>query len=557
MSELPSEAMSETPNASPFASIAVSTGRLRLHPVWIVLRAIETLRGLAVPLIIVLVSRRSMTDLIGYGVIGAVVAASIAMRAVTWTRTSYEITGEGVWSRTGLIDRRERFLPFERIQSVNVSESVLHRLFRVVRLTIESAAGGQSQADITLDALTRETAEGLRRRIANRQLQSAPAGAADGAAASGTSEQAKVAALAAEGELIRALSYRELVLAGVISGRIGPFAAAVGALIQFGDDLLPSSIYERVALSAADLTVQVVIALLFTVAVIAWLVSIVGTLVVYGGFELRRLDDRLVISYGLLDRRKVSVPIARIQAVTISEGILAQPIGRASLRYISAGDGKTGGETGTLLPILPRDEVAAILDRIAPALAADLGAVPFEGIPARALRRYMLAPTWLVVILTPIACALVWQILDWPWQRGLLTLLLAPLTLLFGLAQYRATGWWLGPTGQLVARSRPLARLTIITDRRRVQFAQAASDYLQRRSALATFSAAVPGAGGRIEIQHLDRAVATRLSGALTVPSSRLPSRPSVPKAPRPPDARDMSDFGQRPIETSQVAPNP
>ena len=551
--------MSETPPVSPFAAVRVATGPMRLHPVWIVLRAIETLRGFAVPLIIVVVSRRSMTDLIGFGVVGAVVAVSIATRAITWTRTSYEITGEGIWSRTGLIDRRERFLPFERIQSVNVSESVLHRLFRVVRVTIESAAGGQSQADITLDALTRETAEGLRQRIAHRQFQAAPTTSADVSSeidtSGATAERARVAALAAEGELIRALSYGELVLAGAISGRIGPFAAAVGALIQFGDDLLPPSIYERVALSAADLTIQIVIALLFTVAVIAWLVSIVGTLVVYGGFELRRLDDRLVIGYGLLDRRKVSVPIARIQAVTVSEGVLAQPIGRASLRYISAGDGRTSGETGTLLPILPRGEVAAILDRIAPSLSTDIDAVPFEGVPGRALRRYMLAPTWTIVFLTPVVCLLVWRILDWPWQRGLLTLLLAPLTLLFGLAQYRATGWWLGPTGQIVTRSRPMARITFVTTRRRVQFAQAASDYLQRRSDLATFSAAVPGAGGRIEIQHLDRGVATRLTGAMILPG---PSRPATPDGDGSRlDRPRVSDFGQRPIEPSQATPTP
>lgn len=537
---------------SPSATITVSTGPLRLHPVWIVLRAIETLRGMAVPLIIVLVSRRSMTDLIGFAVIGAAVTVSVAGRAITWTRTSYEITGEGIWSRTGLIDRRERFLPFERIQSVNVSESLLHRLFRVVRVTIESAAGGQRESDITLDALTRETAEALRRRIAHRQLQDAPAGSEIGPVDPDATRETLETALAAEGELIRALSYRELVLAGVISGRIGPFAAAVGALIQFGDDLLPSSIYERVAFSAADLTVQVVIALLFTVAVIAWLVSIVGTLVVYGGFELRRLDDRLVISYGLLDRRKASVPIARIQAITVSEGVLAQPIGRASLRYISAGFGRAGGETGTLLPILPRDEVASILGRINPAMAVDIAAVPFAGIPPRALRRYMLAPTWMVLILTPVACVLVRQILDWPWHRGLLTLLLAPLTLLFGLAQYRATGWWLGPADQLVTRSRPLARLTFVTIRRRIQFAQSASDYLQRRSSLATFSTAVPGAGGRIEIQHLDRDVASRLSGALTAPS---PAR--SPAHRRMTDLPDVSDFAQRSIETSQATPSP
>lgn len=543
--------MSETPPASPFAAIQVSTGPLRLHPVWIVLRAIETLRGFAVPLVIVLVSRRSMTDLIGFGVIGAAVAVSVVGRAVTWTRTSYEITGEGVWSRTGLVDRRERFLPFERIQSVNVSETLLHRLFRVVKVTIESAAGGQRESDITLDALTRETAEALRLRIAHRQVRDAPAGADEGdvgvAPTTQTQAQAQVAALAAEGELIRALSYRELVLAGVISGRIGPFAAAVGALIQFGDDLLPSSIYERVALSAADLTVQVVVGLLLTVAVVAWLVSIVGTLVVYGGFELRRLDDRLVIGYGLLDRRKVSVPIARIQAITVSEGLLAQPIGRVSLRFISAGDGRTSGETGTLLPILPRAEVASILGRITPALAAEIDEVPFAGLPERALRRYLLAPTWTIVFLTPIACVVVWRFLDRPWELGLLALLLAPLTLLFGLAQFRATGWWLGPMGQLLARSRPLARTTIITTGRRVQFAQAASDYLQRRADLATFSAAVPGAGGRIEIQHLDRAVATRLTGALTVPAWRGP-------APRPPiaDPPPVADLPPHRIASTQ-----
>jgi putative membrane protein len=336
-------------------------------------------------------------------------------------------------------------------------------------------------------------------------------------------------------------------LAGVISGRIGPFAAAVGALIQFGDDLLPASIYERVALSAADLTVQVVIALLFTVAVIAWLVSIVGTLVVYGGFELRRLDDRLVIAYGLLDRRKISVPIARIQAITVAEGILAQPIGRASLRYISAGDGKTGGETGTLLPILPRAEVAAILARINPALAADIGAVPFEGVPARALRRYLLAPTWTIVFLTPVACVLVWHFLDWPWQSGLLTLLLAPLTLLFGLAQFRAIGWWLGPTGQLVARvgpwpasrsSRP-ATGPVRPGRERLPPAPLGPRDLLRRRPRRGRPDRDPAPRPRRRLPALRRAD----HAGLDRPSPASPVR----------DTPHMADFPLRPIETSQA----
>jgi putative membrane protein len=59
----------------------------------------------------------------------------------------------------------------------------------------------------------------------------------------------------------------------------------------------------------------------------------------HAGFTLSREGDFLYVKRGLLERREATIPLARIQAVRISEGVLRQPFGLASLRVESAGYG--------------------------------------------------------------------------------------------------------------------------------------------------------------------------------------------------------------------------
>jgi putative membrane protein len=505
---------------------AWGVGPMRLHPAWIALRAIESLRSMALPLIIVLVSRRSVAEIVTYVVLLGVLAVSVASRAIAWYRLSYEVTPQGVWHRSGLLQRRERFLPFERVQSVNLSENVLHRVFGVVRMTIESAAGGQREGDIVLDAIGRREAESLRLRIARTQR----AVSAPNAAASGTATAVATAPVEAEGTLLRRVSPAELALAGAVSGSIGPLAALAGGVVQLADDLLPETIGERIAVSATSLTVQGIVALIVAIAAIAWVLSIAGTLVRYWGFELRESGDRLLLSYGLLDRRRVTVPRNRIQALTITEGLLAQPLGRGGLRFLSAGDWSSTSESGVLLPVIARREIERLLPRIHPRLAVEVASLPLERLPRRALSRYLLAPAWGVLLLTGVAVFVLGRWTGLTWQWGLLGLAVLPVAVAIGLAQFRTTGWWVGPGGELVVRSRPLERETMITLRGRLQFTQVASNPLQRRAALATFTSVVPGAGGRIAIQHLDAADADALARRLLPrprPTAVAPS-PSV-----------------------------
>src|SRR3712207_3282043 len=123
---------------------------MRQHPAWILLSALRQLRGLALPFAVLLITggRRQEEWILVVG--GIVTLVGVIARTIAWWQYRYEVTGGELRVHSGLLARRERFVPLERIQAVDVSETPLQRLFRVVCLRIETAAGGSADADVRL-----------------------------------------------------------------------------------------------------------------------------------------------------------------------------------------------------------------------------------------------------------------------------------------------------------------------------------------------------------------------------------------------------------------------
>ncbi|MBA2519411.1 MAG: PH domain-containing protein [Chloroflexia bacterium] len=484
----------------------------RQHPAVILLDVGRSLSALILPLLVLAISRGEDNRQLWFlGIGGVWLVISAIYQFVAWRQFTFEVTGSELRVHSGVLERKERLVPLERIQAVDIHETPLQRLAGVVGVRVETAAGGAEGADVKIGALTRADAELLRRRLGVTR-QSRPVAATSGPGL-GTGPVTP-----ANGELIRRLSTPELLLAAVTSGTIGPALAVVGFASQVIDDILPEEIWSRLALDATALSPRALIPLVVLVAVIAWLLAIAGTVLTYGGFELRRFEDRVIISHGLLERRRRTVPVARMQAIVVTEGLLRRPLGLASVSFESAGYGQESGESGVLWPLLRRTEAVALVASVAPSLATAIERRELAGPPPRALSRYLVADVASWLALCGIVLGIGWFLtsglvawLTWfQWWWGGLLLIGLPVVGLNAVLRFRDAGWRIDPAQLLVISNGGLTRKTTIVPRRRIQFQTVNRNVFQRRADLATLHMAIAsgGAGGGAAVDHLDAGVA-------------------------------------------------
>ena len=416
---------------------------------------------------------------------------------LSWRATTYTVTGNAFRLRQGVFQKNERTIPLDHVQSVDTVQGIIQRAFGVVEVRIETAGGGANEPDASLSALDLEAAEALRREIegSNRERSEDAAGPT----------------------VLRCLSRRELLIAGATSGQIGIALSLLAVGSQFLDEFFSEDFVRGLVETFAPNWLMVVLIVLPAGTLLAWLLAIAGTVLAYSGFTLSREGDFLYIKRGLLERREATIPLARIQAVRISEGVLRQPFGLAALRVESAGYGEDAGVSTTIFPLLPRHEVDEFLSVAAPEFAVDPALKP---LPRRALRRYVFRATVPALLAAVVFTGLLF--LAFESALGLLALLLVPPAAAFGWLGYGDAGWAF-EEDRLVVRYRSLGRKTVVAPRRRLQSRGVVRSPFQRRLRLATFLAEVAsGSGGStLRVTDLDAKSAESLVGNLG-PGARL-----------------------------------
>lgn len=100
-------------------------------------------------------------------IVGAIIVVgllgALATRWLAWTRTGYAVDGERLLVRTGWWRRRIIILPARKVQSVDLRESFVSRLFGISSLQFGVAGGGMTGHSIP--AIPREEARILRDRL--------------------------------------------------------------------------------------------------------------------------------------------------------------------------------------------------------------------------------------------------------------------------------------------------------------------------------------------------------------------------------------------------------
>ncbi len=418
--------------------------------------------------------------------------------------------GEGeLVVRSGLVFRGERHVPLARIQNLDAVQNPLHRLLRVVEVRVQTGAGAEPEA--VLRVLRVADFEELRQRVF--------AGRAAGTLAAGDAP-----APPATRELLR-LSAGELALCGLVRNRGWlVIAAAYGLLWELG---LQDRLQERVfgdaeaarveeLVSGASLLAGVALGVLAFVALLLLLrlFSMGWTLVRLHGFRLARVGEDLRTEFGLLTRVATTIPLRRIQTLTLQEGPLHRLTRRVSLRVGTAGGGageeKSAGREW-LAPILRRDALPGLLCEVLPEL--DLAAIAWQPLHPRALRRRL---KWAVIAALLLALPAVPLLGAWTPALG------AALLAWFALAALRGVALmgWAVTDDVVLYRSGWLWRETTIARVARIQAVALHESPFDRRHGHAGVhvdTAGAHAAAHHVRIPYLAREVADGLARRLAL----------------------------------------
>jgi putative membrane protein len=179
-------------------------------------------------------------------------------------------------------------------------------------------------------------------------------------------------------------------------------------LAQTGDNLI-GQVFKalgKMAVGQADCHASVrcsaaaaAVVLLVLLALVALrLLSVVMALLQFHGFRLSESAGRLSVQRGLLSRIRGSVPRHRIQAFSLSEGVLHRWFGRRSLRVDTAVMESSNERSSfkDLAPLATPEAMDALIDRLLPDPAWPV--TNWQPLHPRAWRRKFFMPALFVVV---------------------------------------------------------------------------------------------------------------------------------------------------------------
>jgi putative membrane protein len=419
----------------------------------------------------------------------AVVAAGLVGDWLRWTRTRYRLCADRLELHTGILVRRQRSLPRERIRSVDISAGLLLRVCGLARVEIGTGAHvDKDETSLALDAVSQVEADRLRHEL----LDHAPAaGATDG----------PIAELNRRWIWYAPLSVESFVLG---SGAFGGVLSVADLFGVEGDALTWTyTLLDSMPLPAAILTV---VASGGAVGAGGALLLFVST---WWGYRLdREPGGTLRVRRGLLTTHSVSLAEHRLRGVEVVESFGHRLLGAARVDAIATGlaDEEEGEESDhrTLLPNAPKalaHEVARVVlaENTAPTDPSVL-----RGHVRAARDRRLARALWLALIPAAVMATVGLLVTDvllhiaWVWA-----LTGSVLGVPSALDAYRNLGH--GVSGRcLVARHGVLRRTTTVLRCEGVIGWSVEQSVFQRRKGLITVTAVTAAGDGRYAVYDVD-----------------------------------------------------
>lgn len=294
---------------------------------------------------------------------GVLVVAVLSAAAgfVSWYFTKFVIDDEELRIETGWLSTTSKRIAFSRIQSVDILQPLAARMFGLCELKID--AGGSASGGARLRYLRRDRAYRMRDYLLARA-------------------HGRAVGMVSTAALPQAGAFDDLSAADTVIVRIGPDKLILGALVSL-----------EVWIPLLIVIAYFVLALLVGIplwsgafAILPMAFGLVGfvskRVITQFNYTLAETTAGLRISRGLANLVSQSVPVKRIQGISIHQPLTWRPLGlyRVQVDVLGSGpldeDGGRNEDVGLLIPAGTAEHVTIALQRIWPGV--DTARLPLQ-----------------------------------------------------------------------------------------------------------------------------------------------------------------------------------
>lgn len=454
----------------------------RLHPTAIFFNLIkvikETILGLGVGLIFTL-----KESILYFLIFVAVFLILLLVNSfLSWLRFTYRVEDNELRIEQGIFIRKKRYISINRIHKIDVTADVFHRLFKLVKVQIDTASSGDG-AEVDLSAIKLTKAAKLRRALQKGKRAK-------------TSEETVEDYLPKE-----KVSWRRLFIAGSTSGTAGFLLVAMLAVFSQIEELIPQAAYKSaysfVVQSGIVFIVTSIIFLLF----LLWLIGIAGTMIRYGRFTIEKRETELFIKRGLIETKELTIPFDRIQAIAVKQSLIRKPLKYVKLTAVVAGGSFDKQEAfPVIFPLMKEADIQSFLAEFLPEYAH----VSAKKKPlAKRGRKYYVFSSILLLILAIIPVYLYLQNYVWV-VFGLIAICFWN-----GWVRHRDSGYQLDDRTVTLHIRRVFEQETVMMFHRRIQAMEKKQHRLQQWENIATMELSLIGSDGlgtHYSLRHLQEA---------------------------------------------------
>ncbi|WP_267163134.1 PH domain-containing protein [Halovenus salina] len=380
-------------------------------------------------------------------------------------RYEYRISPDTLDIYSGVFSRREREIPFDRIQNVDIAQNVFQRALGIAEVRLETAGGGETEA--RLRYVSRPEATRIQEIVSERKRGEAERDPEE------------------PDDALFELDSGELAVLGLTSANFNLFGLVVLLFVVLGTPVAAEQVSPRLAVLLFLGPALAAVAL-----VVLWVLSGIQAVLRYYAFRLVRHEDELRYQRGLFQQYNGTIPLSKIQTLMIRENVIARAVGYGNLAIETAGYGPGQGndDIESAIPIAKQARLFDLARTI-----EDFGEISFNRPPKRARIRYVGRYTIFVAVLVAALGGIHLQtgVLS-DWYLGVVLWLLVPPA---AHLKWVNLGYYCDEN-YVITRSGFWTRQTTVVPYYRVQTVSVSQTVFQRRRRLGTLVVDTASSGG-------------------------------------------------------------